>query len=209
MSETQKSLSEHQELTQEAQQHLTNLEALVRFRELHPEIFATIAPKVKAVLTEGENPIVPVLSEEAMKEQILTKPRKNKYGLVMDPLEQELDDIKFGLNDKDIERYQGARYEHLKHGKEDAVQFFNRVYGKYREAECIFQDDLLAIDQKLYRSLVNLLDRKDVKDKKYGYSLADFLPTSSHRVALIQGKVAKIDEQELSYFAGVLKRNSD
>lgn len=94
MSETQKSLSEHQELTQEAQQHLANLEALVRFRELHPEIFAMIAPKVKAVLTKGKNPIIPVLSEEQIKEQILTEPRKNKYGLVMDPLEQELENIK-------------------------------------------------------------------------------------------------------------------
>ena len=94
MSETQKSLSEHQELTQEAQEHLANLEALVRFRELHPEIFETISPKVKALLTEGEHPLVPVLSEEQIKEQILTEPRKNKYGLVMDPLEQELENIK-------------------------------------------------------------------------------------------------------------------
>ncbi len=104
MSETQKSLSEHQELTQEAQQHLVNLEALVRFREFHPEIFEAIAPKVKAILTEGKNPIIPVLSEEEIKEQIFTKPRKNKYGLVMDPLEQELENIKLGF--LEIEMYQ-------------------------------------------------------------------------------------------------------
>ena len=53
MSEIEKSTSEvDQELTQEAEQHLANLEALVRFQELHPEIFEMIAPRVKAVLTE-------------------------------------------------------------------------------------------------------------------------------------------------------------
>ncbi len=127
MSEIQKSSSEvDQELTQEAQQHIANIEALVQFRALHPEIFATIAPKVKAVLTEGDSPVIPVLSEEAIKEQILTKPRKNKYGLVMDPLEQELENIKLGF--LEIEIYQGARYEHPIYGKEDPVKFFNRVY---------------------------------------------------------------------------------
>ena len=68
MSEIEKSTSEvDQELTLEAQQHLMNLEALVQFRELHPEMFETIAPKVKAILTEGDNPIIPVLSEEEIK----------------------------------------------------------------------------------------------------------------------------------------------
>lgn len=163
MSETQKSLSEHQELTQEAQQHLANLEALVRFRKLHPDIFEAIAPKVKAVLTEGDNPVVPVLSEEEIKEQILIKPRKNKYGLVMDLLEQELENIKIGF--LKIEMYQGARYEHPVYRKEDPIQFFTRVYGKYKEVDCIFQDDLLAIDINLNKALENLFGNKN--NKKY------------------------------------------
>ncbi|MFO0763598.1 MAG: hypothetical protein U0518_01885 [Candidatus Gracilibacteria bacterium] len=165
-----------------------------------------IQKMVKALLGDGfEIRQIDAKANTTIDLLALTKKRKNKYGLEMTDLEQELDDIKLGLNGKDIEKYQGARYEHPEHGKEDAVEFFNRVYGKYKQDNCIFQDDLLAIDQKLYRSLVNLLDRKGVKDKRYDYSLAELLPTSSHRVALIQGKVAKSKEQELSYFASRLK----
>ena len=166
MSELEKSSSESdQELTLEAQQHLVNLEALVRFRELHPKIFETIAPKVKAVLTEVDNPIVPVLSEEAIKEQILTKPRKNKYGLVMDPLEQELENIKLGF--LEIEIYQGSAYIHPDYGKESPREFFERVYSRFwsepKTGEyngISYQNDLMLIDQKLLNDIRNSFSRK-------------------------------------------------
>lgn len=147
MSEVQKSFWESdQELTQEAQQHLANLEALVRFRELHPEIFEMISPKVKALLTEGEHPLVPVLSEEQIKEQILTEPRKNKYGLVMDPLEQELENIKLWF--RDIEKFDPYNSQN-----ETSYDFFIRVYGKYRDAGLIYQADLMWIDNRLLKNL--------------------------------------------------------
>lgn len=181
MSEVQKSFWESdQELTQEAQQHLANLEALVRFRELHPEIFATIAPKVKAVLTEGESPIIPVLSEEAMKEQILTKPRNNKYGLVMDPLEQELENIKLGF--LKIEMYQGSVYIHPDYGKESPREFFERVYSRFwsepktgEYSGIIYQNDLMLIDQKLLNDIRNDFSRKLKRNIK------DYLPNRTHR----------------------------
>ena len=175
MSEIQKSSSEvDQELTQEAQQHIANIEALVQFRALHPEIFEAIAPKVKAILTKGDNPVIPVLSEEEIKEQILTKPRKNKYGLVMETLEQELENIKIGF--LKIEMYQGSTYIHPNHGKENPKEFFERVYKKYSDEDIVYQDDLMFIDAKLYHALANYYSKIQKSP------LNQFIPTSSTRI---------------------------
>ena len=71
-----------------------------------------------------------MLSEEQIKEQILTEPRKNKYGLVMDPLEQELENIKLEL--REIEKFDPRNQK-----GETSYEFFMRVYGKYRDADDI------------------------------------------------------------------------
>jgi hypothetical protein len=186
MSEIQKSSSEvDQELALEAQQHLINLEALVRFRELHPEIFEAIAPKVKAILTEGDNPIVPVLSEEEIKKQILTKPRKNKYGLVMDPLEQELENIKLEL--REIEKFDPRNEK-----GETSYEFFMRVYGEYRDANIIYQADLFIIDNKLLTNLKTYYRR----EKNIEYQIAtlqELIPSRSVRAVEVINKIKSGD----------------
>lgn len=160
----------------------------------------------ESMVTLGITNLVKQRAQECFGESTLKKSRKNKYGLEMTQLEQELDDIKLKLNGKNIEMYQGARYEHSKHGKEDAVQFFNRVYWEYKKGNCIFQDDLLAIDQKLYKSLSNLLDRKNNGSSKYNFSFAEFVPTSSDRLLIIKEKLVSVNSK-VSNFASVLKRN--
>ena len=198
MSETQKSLSEHQELTQEAQEHLANLEALVRFRELHPEIFETISPKVKALLTEGEHPLVPVLSEEQIKEQILTEPRKNKYGLVMDPLEQELENIKLWF--RDIEKFDPYNSQN-----ETSYDFFIRVYGKYRDAGLIYQADLMWIDNRLLKNLKDYF-RRSRYTKDQANTLQEILPSRSERALKVVTKIKadKLSSQDISHIAVTL-----
>lgn len=200
MSETQKSLSEHQELTQEAQEHLVNLEALVRFRELHPEMFETIAPKVKAILTEGDNPIIPVLSEEEIKEQILMKPRKNKYGLVMDPLEQKLENIRLELSE--IEKF-----DPYNQAGETSYEFFMRVYGTYRDAGVIYQANLLAIDNRLLKNLKDYF--RYGRNKKYEgqvESLQLLLPSKHVYTRNIVSKIIDKDltRKEISHIASSL-----
>lgn len=137
---------------------------------------------MKAILTEGDNPIVPVLSEEEIKEQILTKPRKNKYGLVMDPLEQELENIKMGF--MDILRFDP---NNSKHG--NAYRFYRRIYNKYQMAGVVYQDDISIIDPKLLNGLKNFFQRKTKKD------INDYLPSRTHKTKKI---VKKISDDDIS-----------
>lgn len=180
MSETQKSLSEHQELTQEAQQHLVNLEALVQFRELHPGIFATIAPKVKAVLTEGDNPIVPVFSEEEIKLKIITEPRRYKYtNENMLPLRQELENIKLGFIS--IEKYDSKN-----HG--NPIDYFINNYGKYLSPCVIYRRDLWEIDNRLLTQIQNCFYKppkhryNDKKDTRGYKNMAELLPNREDEI---------------------------
>lgn len=190
MSEIEKSTSEvDQELTLEAQQHLMNLEALVQFRELHPEMFETIAPKVKAILTEGDNPIIPVLSEEEIKEQILMKPRKNKYGLVMDPLEQKLENIRLELSE--IEKF-----DPYNQASENSYEFFMRVYGTYRDAGVIYQANLLAIDNRLLKNLKDYF--RYGRNKKHDEQVESFQLLLPSKHIYTRNIVNKITDKNLA-----------
>jgi hypothetical protein len=88
-------------------------------------------------------------------QQWLNSPRKNKYGLVMEALEQELDDIKLG-------RLSIESYDPNKHP--NAVQFFWDVYKPYIDGKVIYQRDLMSIDARLLNNIKNnFKNRKEVE----------------------------------------------
>ena len=145
---------------------------------------------------------------------LIHKLRKNKYGLEMTPLEQELEDIKIGL--KDIERYQGAKYVHPegsghpKSGKmENPKEFFERVYGKFWSElkdndykGVIYQNDLMAIDKTLWIALRNHFDRNESQH------IRDFLPKITNKSSLLIAKAKKAKTTEISRGAEEMIRRS-
>lgn len=102
----------------------------------------------------------------------------------MEPLEQELHDIKLGR--LSVEKYRGAKYKHPQFGQEDPIVFFKRVYAKFwsepkddKYMGLIYQDDLMLIDLKLFHAL----DSK-IRDIKKHFN--DYLPSRKKRVSKIK-----------------------
>jgi hypothetical protein len=130
----------------------------------------------------------------------LTKKRKNKYGLEMTDLEQELDNIKIGL--VDIENF-----DPYNQAGETSYEFFTRVYGKYRDAGVIYQADLLVIDNRLLKNLKDYF--RYGRNKKYEgqvESLQLLLPSKHVYTRNIVSKIIDKDltRKEISHIASSL-----
>ena len=121
----------------------------------------------ESIVTVGITNLVKQRAQECFGESTLKKPRKNKYGLEMTNLEQELDDIKLGF--REIEKFDSRGNK-----KEDSYSFFMRVYGKYRQANVIYQADLLSIDKQLLKSLTNFFHRGRYSEEQIKYHAGFF-----------------------------------
>ena len=133
----------------------------------------------------------------------IKKLRKNKYGLEMTVLEQELEEIKIGL--REIERFDPYNQK-----GENSYDFFMRVYGRYREENVIYQADLLAIDNRL---LKNLKDYFRPSRKRYTHgqvsTLQELLPSKSERTAKVIKQIQdkKLLRKDISPLAATLIDN--
>ncbi len=169
-------------------EHERNL-CVLEIQKSKPQIFAFLQKKSADVLKLITNVVADKeeANGEAFHKQIgqnvfenvdsvINKPRKNKYGLVMSPLEQELDNIKLGFID--ITRFDP---DNPKHG--NAYRFFRRTYSKYQKAGVVYQDDILIIDPKLLNGLKNFFQRKTKKN------INDYLPSRTHKTKKIVNKI--------------------
>ena len=91
----------------------------------------------------------------------------------MDPLEQELENIKLEL--REIEKFDPRNQK-----GETSYEFFMRVYGKYRDADVIYQADLMLIDNRLLKNLKNFFRRGKYEQDQIT-SLQELLPSRSER----------------------------
>ena len=91
----------------------------------------------------------------------------------MDPLEQELENIKLEL--REIEKFDPRNQK-----GETSYEFFMRVYGKYRDADVINQADLMLIDNRLLKNLKNFFRRGKYEQDQIT-SLQELLPSKSER----------------------------
>lgn len=153
------------------------------------------------------------LDELVTSNKALNQPRYNKYGLIMDELEQQLDDIK--LRFKTIEKYVPEKHP-------NAVQFFWDIYKIYIDARVIYQRDLLVIDPQLLTNIKNCfrkgkapkiqyLDEFGVKIVKSFDDINKLLPSREHIVNDLKNKIAD-DEKVVTQFThqalSLLRHNS-
>lgn len=191
-------------------EHERNL-CVLEIQKSKPQIFAFLQKKSADVLKLITNAVADKeeANGEASYKQIgqnvsenvdglIHKRRKNKYGLEMTDLEQELDDIKLGF--REIEKFDSRGNK-----KEDSYSFFMRVYGKYRQANVIYQADLLTIDKQLLKSLTNFFHRGRYSEGQIS-TLQDFLPSRSERTNRLIERIEKdkLTNQDISPVASTL-----
>lgn len=100
--------------------------------------------------------------------QTLNKRRYNNYGLIMEPEEQEIEDIMLGLKELPM-------YDPKVDG--DPILFFKEKYEKYISSNSIFQHQLTEIDNRLFNNMSNYFNRGKFT---HGYkSIQDLIPPKS------------------------------
>lgn len=126
-------------------------------------------------------------------QQWLNSPRRNKYGLVMESLEQQLNDIKLG-------RLSVEKYDSQRHG--NPIDFFETHYGHFCKIRAIYRRDLWEIDNKLLTQIENCFYKpskdNDKKDTRGYQSIHELLPSREAEIDKLQTiKATELDPKNM------------